>query len=169
MRGVRTLEFGVMADHPFRAAWRTRDLDAWIEALSPEIVLRSPVVRAPFRGRAAARELYSVLFQTLGEVEITAELAGAEDTHVFFWLAKVAGRRIEGADLMRYDEQGRIAEIRVLIRPLVSIAVFASAVGPALTARRSPTRGALARLLTLPLKGILTLVDVAASRLAGLR
>jgi len=52
---------------------------------------------------------------------------------------------------------------------LVSIAVFASAVGPALTARRSHTRGVLARLLTLPLKDILTLVDVAASRLAGLR
>jgi hypothetical protein len=157
-----------MADHPFRAAWRTRDLDAWIEALSPEIVLRSPAVRAPFRGRPAARELYGVLFETLGEVEITAELAGAGNTHAFFWQAEVAGRRIEGADLMRYDEQSRIAEIRVLIRPLVAIAVFVSAVGPPLAARRSPTRGRLARLLTLPLEGILTLVDVAGSRLSGI-
>jgi hypothetical protein len=161
--------FRAMADHPFRVAWRTRDLDAWIEALSPEVVLRSPVVRKPFRGHSAARELYGVLFETLGEVEITAELAGAEDTHVFFWLAEVAGRRIEGADLMRYDEQGRIVEIRVLIRPLVDIAMFASAVGPPLAARRSPAMGVLGRLLTLPLKGILTLVDLAASRLIGLR
>jgi hypothetical protein len=45
-----------VADHPFRAAWATRDLDAWIEALSPDIVLRSPVVRGPFRGRSAAAE-----------------------------------------------------------------------------------------------------------------
>jgi hypothetical protein len=51
----------------------------------------------------------------------------------------------------------------------VELAVFASGVGPALTAWRSPTRGALAWMLTLPLKYILTLVDVAASRLAGLR
>jgi hypothetical protein len=40
---VRALEFSLMADHPFRAVWRTRDLDAWIEKLSPEIMLRSPV------------------------------------------------------------------------------------------------------------------------------
>jgi hypothetical protein len=157
-----------MADHPFREAWRTRSLDTWIEALSPEIVLHSPAVRAPFRGRSAARELYGVLFETLGEVEITSELAAANNAHAFFWQAEVAGRQIEGVDLIHYDEQGTIDEIRVLIRPLVNIAVFASAVGPPLAATRSPGRGAVARLLTLPLKGILTLVDVAASRLIGL-
>ncbi len=68
-----------------------------------------------------------------------------------------------------YDEQGKIAEIRVLIRPLVNIAMFASAIGPPLAARRSPVRGALVRLLTLPLKGILTVADVVASRLIELR
>jgi hypothetical protein len=158
-----------MTDHPFRTAWRTRDLDDWMQALSPEIVLRSPVVRKPFRGRSAARELYGVLFETLGQVEITSELTSTDDTHAFFWQADVGGRRIEGTDLLRYDEHGKIAEITVLIRPLVSIGVFASAIGPPLAARRSAATGALGRLLTLPLKGILTLVDVAASRLLGLR
>lgn len=102
-------------------------------------------------------------------MEIIYEFAGADNAHAFFWETEIAGRRIEGADLMRYDEQGRIAEIRVLIRPLVSIAVFASAVGPPLAATQGSARGALARLLTLPLKGFLTVVDVAASRLTGLR
>ena len=157
-----------MDDHPFRTAWRTRDLDAWIEALSPEIVLHSPVVRRPFRGRSAATELFGVLFETFGEMEITSEFAGA-DAHAFFWRANLGGRVIEGADLLRYDEQGKIAEIRVLIRPLVDIAVFASAIGPPLAARRSPVRGALIRLLTLPLKGILTVADIMASRLIELR
>ncbi len=156
-----------MDDHPFRAAWRTRDLDAWLEALSPEVVLHSPVVRIPFRGRSAARELYGVLFETFGNVEITDELAGA-DAHVFFWRANVAGRVIEGADLLRHGEQAKITEIRVLIRPLVSIAVFAAAVGPPLAARKSSTRGALVRLLTLPLKGILTVADTVSSRLIKL-
>ncbi len=154
-------------DHPFRAAWRTRDLDAWIDALSAEVVLHSPVVRTPFRGRSAARELYGVLFETLGEMEITSEFATA-DAHAFFWRADVAGRFIDGADLLRYDEQAKITEIRVLIRPLVNIAVFAAAVGPPLAGRRSPTRGALVRLLTLPLKGILTTADVVSSRLIRL-
>lgn len=158
-----------MTDHPFRTAWRTRDLDEWMQALSPEIVLHSPVVRKPFRGRSAARELYGVLFETLGQVEITNELTSADNTHAFFWQADVAGRRIDGVDVLRCDEHGKIAEITVMIRPLVSIAVFASAIGPPLAARRSAATGALGWLLTLPLKGILTLVDVTASRLLGLR
>jgi SnoaL-like domain len=163
----KSLAFRAVDDHPFRMAWRTRDLDAWIEALSPEIVLHSPVVRTPFRGRSAARELYGVLFETFGEVELVGELADA-DSHAFFWRANVAGRVIEGADRLRYDEQGKIVEITVLIRPLVDIAVFAAAIGPPLAARKSPTRGALVRVLTLPLKGILNITDAVASRLIEL-
>jgi hypothetical protein len=153
-----------MAEHPFRAAWRTRDLDAWIEALSLEVVLHSPVIRTPFRGRSAAKELFGVLFTEFGEMGIVSEFAGA-DSHAFFWQADVGGRRIEGADFLSYDEDGKIAAISVLIRPLVDIAVFASAIGPPLAARRSPSRGVLVRLLTLPLRLILTAADSVASRL----
>lgn len=130
--------------------------------------MHSPVVRTPFRGRSAAAELYGVLFETLGEVQITGELAGT-DSHAFFWRADIAGRVIEGADLLRDDERGEIAEIRVLIRPLVDVAVFASAVGPPLAAKAGRVRGALVRVLTLPLKGLLTIADVVASRLIKLR
>jgi len=59
------------------------------------------------------------VLDTFGALEITSEFAGAY-THAFFWQADLAGRRIEGADLLRYEAQGRIAEIRVLIRPLVT-------------------------------------------------
>jgi hypothetical protein len=157
-----------MADHPFRVAWRTRDLDGWMDALSADVVLHSPVVSKPFRGRAAARELFGVLFERFGEMEIVSELAG-EDSHAFFWRARVGGRMIEGADLMRCDEQGKIAEIAVMIRPLGDIAVFAAAVGPRLAALQSPARGALVAALTLPLRAILAAADVVASHLLGLR
>lgn len=74
----------------------------------------------------------------------------------------------QGRDLLRYDAQGKIAEIRVLIPPLVDIATFAAAIGPPLAAMRSPARGALVGLLTLPLKGILSVADIVASRLIEL-
>jgi hypothetical protein len=154
-------------DHPFRAAWRTRDLDAWIDALSPGIVLHSPAVRTPFRGRPAARELYGVLFDTLREVEITGEF-GDGDSHAFFWRTNIAGRVIEGVDRLHYDERGKITQITVLIRPLVAIATFVAAIGPPLAAKQSPARGALVRLLTLPLGGILSVVDIVSSRLVKL-
>jgi hypothetical protein len=157
-----------MPEHPFRTAWRTRELDPWIQALSPEVLLRSPVLRRPFTGHDAARELFAVLFERFGPVQITSEL-GDETSRAFFWRGELAGRFIQGVDLLQYDADGRISEVAVLIRPLVDFGLFASTIGPPLAARRSPARGAILWLLAYPLKGILVAVDVVASRMLGLR
>lgn len=157
-----------MTVHPYRAAWQTRDLDAWAEALAPDVVLHSPIVRAPFRGRDAAIELFGVLFKALGDIDITDELA-SDDSHVFFWRIDVGSRKVEGTDLLRTDANGKINEIRVMIRPLVDIAAFAAAVGPPLGARQGPGREPLLRLLTFPLKAILLVADAIATRLSQRR
>jgi hypothetical protein len=153
-----------VAQHPFRSAWETRDLDAWMDALTPDVVLHSPVIRTPFVGREAAAELYGVLFETLGRVELTHEFTSG-DTHAFFWLADAAGTRIEGADLLRFNDRGKIYEVRVLIRPLVGIGAFAAAAGPPLARRRSRARGLVLELLTVPLRWMFAAVDLIASRL----
>jgi hypothetical protein len=157
-----------VAVHPFRAAWQTRDLDAWIDALAPGVVLHSPVVQSPFVGRQAARELYSVLFEHLRDVEITDEL-GAGDSHAFFWSATAAGRRIEGADLVRTDRDGKIDEVRVLIRPLVNIGTFVVAAGPPMAARRGRARELLLRVVSPPLRALFAAVDAIATRVIQLR
>jgi len=150
--------------HPFRTAWRTRDLDAWADALALDVVLHSPTLKTPFRGREVATELYGILFDAFGDVEITDELAHA-DSHAFFWRANIGNRTIEGADLLRFDEHGKISEVRVLIRPLVDIATFAAVIGPPLAAKRGRIRGLLVRLMTLPLRAILAVADTVATRL----
>lgn len=154
-------------EHPFQAAWRTRALDPWMEMLAPDVVLRSPVLRAPFTGHAAVRELYGVLFEVFGRMEVTSELRDG-DSHAFRWRGELAGHQIDGIDLLRYDAEGRIAEIAVMIRPLVDIGVFAAAVGPALAAKRSPFRGLLVSVLVWPLKAMLAVADLVSTRLLGL-
>jgi hypothetical protein len=120
--------------------------------------------KTPFHGLEAAVELFGVLFDSLGDLEFTDEFA-AGDAHAFFWRADAGGRWVEGADLLRSDEHGKITEIRVLIRPLVGIAAFAGAIGPPLAAKRGEARAVLLRLLTLPLKAIMALTDAFAWRL----
>jgi hypothetical protein len=151
--------------HPFEAAWRTRDLDAWGNALADDVVLYSPVMTTSFKGREAAVELYGILFDAFGSFEITDAFASG-DTHAFFWLGELDGRRIQGTDLIRSDAQGKVAEVTVLIRPLVDIAVFAGAVGPELARRRGRVRGLLLTLLTMPLRALMAAADFAAPRLA---
>ena len=152
-----------MDSHPFRAAFETRDLNAWIGALAPDVVVHSPIIRAPFRGRKAVAELYAVLFSALGHLDLTDEFA-AGDSHAFFWRVDIDGRWIEGADVVRHDEHGQITEITALVRPLTDIAVFAAAVGPPLARKRGRLRVPLVRALMLPLQAILIVADAIATR-----
>lgn len=153
------------AIHPYRAAWETRDLTGWAGALSPDVELWSPIIRKPFRGVTAATELFEVLFGIFSEFRITREFQDG-DVAAFFWNGKVGGRVIEGTDLITTDERGKISEIRVLIRPLVDIATFAAAIGPAVARRRGRVRGVIAMVLVAPLRPLLTAVDLVATRLA---
>jgi hypothetical protein len=153
-----------MSAHPFRTAWQTRDLDDWAAALAPGVRLHSPLIEAPFVGRDVAVELYGVLFEIFGEVEITHELADG-NSHAFFWRTQLGAHTIEGTDLLSYDEHGKITEVTVLIRPLVAIAAFATAVGPPLAAKQSPARGTLAHFLTLPLVRLFAIIDALSTRL----
>src|SRR3954467_2926306 len=97
-------------EHPFQAAWRTRDLDAWADALADDVVLHSPVMTTPFKGREAAAELYGILFDAFGPGEITDTVATG-DAHAFFWRGELDGRRIQGTDLIREDARGKVAEV----------------------------------------------------------
>jgi hypothetical protein len=150
--------------HPFRAAWETRDLVAWADALAPDVVADSPMLTTPFAGRDTVVELYSVLFETLADFQINHEL-GDGDARAFFWHATAGNRRIEGVDLVRINEAGKVCQITVWIRPLVAIAAFGSAVAPPLAAKRDRLRGQLARLISAPLRWVMALVDLIAPRL----
>jgi hypothetical protein len=150
--------------HPFRTFWETGDLGAWIDACDPDVELQSPLITAPFQGRESAAELYGVLMETLDDFEISGEWS-AGDSYVCFWHAGIGDRRIEGADFIRSNSQGKISEVKVLIRPMVSLAAFGSAVGPPLAAKQGRIRAILARLLNFPLTLLLTLTDIVAPRL----
>lgn len=155
-------------NHPFRAAFETRDLDAWVGALALDVVVHSPIIRNPIIGREAVAELYGVLFNALGHLDFTDEFA-VGDSYAFFWRVDIDGRWVEGADVVRHDEHGKISEITALIRPLADIALFAAAVGPPLARKRGWLRGRLSSLLMLPLRAILTIADVIATRLVQRR
>ena len=149
---------------PFASAWEQRDPGILAEALADDVVLHSPLVSSPFEGKEAAVELYGVLFDRLGAVEITEQL-GEGDTRAYFWRAEAGGRSIDGSDLIRYGADGRISEVFVSIRPLRSLAVFASAVGPALAAKRGRANTVLTRLLVAPLGAFFALADALSARL----
>lgn len=154
--------------HPFVEAWQHRDADAWREALAPDVVVHSPLLRTPFEGRDAAAEVYRTLFAQFGEVRIAEEL-GDGDTTAFHWFGVSGGQTIEGADLVRLDADGRVAEIRVLMRPLVAIGSFTASMAPAVARPRGRIAAFLARLSVAPIGPLFRLIDAAATRMSRQR
>lgn len=154
--------------HPFRMLWQTHDLDAWADALTPDVSIYSPIFRAAslFSGREVAIDLYGVLLDVLVGMKITNELHDG-DLSVFSWHAEIGG--VEGVDFVRSDKHGKVCEIKVMIRPLVSVAMFAKAVGPPVAAKRGKLRGPVVRVLTIPLPAMFTVIDKIASLLLKVR
>jgi hypothetical protein len=120
----------------FRAAWRTRDLDAMIALCTPDVVLRSPVITTPFRGPAVGA-LYRALFDRLPDPEFTGESVLPDGRELILWAMTIDGTHLEGIDIVTLNGDGLATEITVMIRPLVGTAAFLAAIGPDLARHRS--------------------------------
>ncbi|MFL5908412.1 MAG: nuclear transport factor 2 family protein [Solirubrobacterales bacterium] len=119
---------------PLRAAIEARDLDALVAALASDVVLRSPIFDVPFEGIDEASDLFTVLLEVLWPLTYVDEIPG--DPHVLHFTGEIKGTRLEGIDLLRFDDQGRVREITVFFRPFPGAAAFLSAMGPKLGRRR---------------------------------
>jgi hypothetical protein len=65
--------------------------------------------------------------------------------------AKVDGQEIEFVDHLRFDSDGRIADITVFFRPLPATAAALRRIGARLGRRKSPMRGVVISVLAQPL------------------
>ncbi len=103
------------------------------ELLDDDVVFYSPIVFTPQAGKAITKLYLQAAGQTLpGEASdessastpsgfhYTKEVL-ADDTAVLEFETTVAGKYVNGVDIIRCNEHGRIVEIRVMIRPLQAI------------------------------------------------
>jgi hypothetical protein len=120
----------------FRRAVEAGDLDALMETMGPEPVLHSPVSFKPFQGRDAVRGLLEIVVQTFEDFRYTDELAG-DGVHALLFRARVGDRDLQGMDFLRFDGDGRIRELTVMVRPASGLMALGEAVGPRLAAAQA--------------------------------
>jgi len=101
---------------------RTRDLAALSALLADDAVFHSPVVHAPQRGRPLVLGYLGAALQVLGSESFryVREIEGARDAVLEFEV-DLDGVIVNGVDLIRWDEQGRIVDFKVMIRPMKAI------------------------------------------------
>jgi hypothetical protein len=111
--------------HPFRRAAEQKDLDLLRETLREDVVLHSPVLFRGFEGRETVIAVITHVAATLDGLTYVNELS-EDDAVCLRFKATVAGtdRQIEGIDFLELDEDGRVAELTVFMRPLSALTAF---------------------------------------------
>lgn len=117
----------------FRSAVESRDLAAMSAALHPDVVFHSPAVFAPYPGRAATMSLLRAVMAVFEDFEYTGDTHGDHE-RVLRFRARVGDRQVEGADLIRHDDDGLVVDLTVMIRPLSALQAVMAAMQAQLAA-----------------------------------
>jgi hypothetical protein len=106
------------------------------ELLDDDVVFYSPIVYTPQVGKAITTLYLQAAGQTLPGDQTTPTSPGdeaprgafrytksvlADDTAVLEFETTVEGKYVNGVDIIRCNDEGRIVEFRVMIRPLQAI------------------------------------------------
>src|SRR5688500_8742484 len=143
-----------------------RARDAIAESLAPAVVLHSPITSSfRFVGREEVTALLGIVREFLEDLDYFEDF-GEDRTHLLGFRARVNGQRLEGTDIMRLDEQGRVRELRVFIRPLPGLTALMAALGPRLAKKTGRARSTAVAGMVRPLATITRLTDVPGSKLA---
>ena len=109
--------------HPFRRAAEAKSLDLLSEALREDVVLHSPILFRGFEGREMVSQVLTHVAATLEGLTYIDELVEGNTVCLRF-KAQVGDRELEGIDFLELDDDGKVAELTVFMRPLSAITAF---------------------------------------------
>jgi len=101
----------------FRRGVESKDVAVMMEAFADGAVLHSPITFTPFEGKEAIARLLGILMQVFQDFRYTDELAAEDGTKALIFRTRVGDRDVEGLDLIRFDDTGRIRDFTVMVRP----------------------------------------------------
>jgi len=116
-----------MLSGPFRAAVEAEDPDALADALADDVVFRSPAVFKPYEGKSVVSAiLVQGAMKVFEDFRYTDQLEGCRVATLIFQ-ARVGDRELDGLDLLRFDADGKVSELMVMVRPMSGLNALAEA------------------------------------------
>ena len=114
-----------MTEHPI-VIWhrlvQERNIDGLKTLLDSDAVFISPIVHTPQRGQKLATLYLAAAMQVFGNpaFRYVREIVGPSDAMLEFE-TEINGVFVNGVDIIKWNEAGRIVEFKVMIRPLKAI------------------------------------------------
>ncbi len=116
---------------------RTRDASALGELLAADVVFYSPVVHTPQVGKAVTTMYLSAAVKVFvnDSFKYVREIVGESDA-VLEFETEIEGITINGVDMIKWDDEGKIVEFKVMIRPLKAVNLIHQKMGELLAANK---------------------------------
>ncbi|WP_369243105.1 nuclear transport factor 2 family protein [Streptomyces sp. R21] len=114
--------------HPFRKAVEAGEFADIEKLLADDVVFTSPVVFKPYPGKAITAAILRGVSRVFTDFEYVREIADGRD-HALVFKAKVGDKEIHGCDFLHMDEDGRIDDLMVMVRPLSAALALSEAMG----------------------------------------
>jgi hypothetical protein len=110
----------------FISAVESWDRDAAAAALADDVSFRSPVVFKPYEGRDATLAVLDAVSRVFEDFAYIDRIEG-DRTAALIFRARVGERELEGLDHLTFDDDGRVSELRVMVRPMTGMVALAEA------------------------------------------
>ena len=122
------------------AAWHDmiarRDLSQLATIVHPDASFRSPMAFNAYAPAEAVLLVLGTVIDVLVDFVYHRELASDDGLNVVLeFSARVGDKKLKGIDLVRFDEDGRIVEFEVMVRPLSGLQALGQAMGERLGAK----------------------------------
>jgi SnoaL-like domain len=119
---------------------RERNIQGLDALLADDAVFHSPVVHTPQIGKALTAQYLSAAFHVFfnESFRYVRELRGDREAVLEFELV-LDGITINGVDMIKWNEAGKITEFKVMLRPLKAVNLIQEKMGVMLKARQSKT------------------------------
>ncbi|MDB6144246.1 MAG: hypothetical protein JWP80_3290 [Pseudomonas sp.] len=106
------------------------DLRALPDLLDPQAVFRSPMAHTPYPGAPVVAMILNTVLEVFEDFEYHRELSTADGLNVVLeFSANVDGKQLKGIDMIRFNEQGKIIEFEVMVRPLSGLQALGDHMG----------------------------------------
>ena len=106
-----------MRSDAFRRAAEAKDFCAGADLFTEDVVFKSPVVFRPYEGRDTLAVILGAVVQVFEDFRYVEQIESGDAATLVFE-ARVGDREVQGVDILRFDADGRIHEMIVMVRPM---------------------------------------------------
>jgi 2,4-dienoyl-CoA reductase (NADPH2) len=108
--------------------------------LDPKAVFRSPMAHTPYPSAQAVQLILGTVVKVFEDFTYHRELASADGKSVVLeFSAKVNGKELKGIDLIAFNDEGKIVDFEVMVRPMSAL----QALGDEMAKRLAPYLAAM--------------------------